>query len=134
MMRRLLAVSLAIAIAGVSCALFPQATPVATPQPPVTPVSDSPAAGICGEPLEGVVTVTIYHDIPDPRCSIVQADQFLRVVNGRSETIQVSLAWLSASIEPGGEYVFELPFGDLFEKGVHVFTVLPCCGAELWYR
>lgn len=134
MRSKLLAASLAITIAGVSCALFTTATPVSTPQPPATPISDSPAAGICSEPLDGIITVTIYHDIPDPRCSVVQADQFLRVVNGRSETIEVSLSWLSASIGPGEEYVFELPFGDLLEKGVHVFTVLPCCGAELWYR
>lgn len=97
-----------------------------------TPVADSPAAGTCGESQGEIVTMTIRPDIPDPRCLIVQSDQRLRVVNGRQETLAVSLGRLSASIEPGGEHTFEVPIGELLLPGVHVIGVSPCCGGEIW--
>lgn len=99
-----------------------------------TPVAESPAAGICAEQEGDVVSVTINPDIPDPRCSIVRSDQFLRIVNMRGETIAVSLAGLSADIQPGGEHTFDQPFGSLLMPGVHRFAVSPCCGAELILR
>ncbi len=99
-----------------------------------TPVSDSPAAGICGGSEGPILTVTIYPDIPDPRCAIVRPDQQLRVVNRRAEVLQVSLAGLTASLEPEAEVLFEIPFGRLLAPGVHRIEVSPCCGAELWLR
>jgi hypothetical protein len=99
-----------------------------------TPIADSPAAGICAEQEGSLVTVTIFPDIPDPRCSFVRPEQQLRVINMRSETLKVSLAGLEAEIAPGEEHVFEEPFGALLMPGVHRFDVLPCCGAELVLR
>lgn len=102
--------------------------------PLATPVSDQPAAGICGGTEDRVLTVTIYPDIPDPRCAIVRPDQVLRVVSQRQETLQVSLAGLKTTLEPGGEYTFSIPFGELLAPGVHRLEVLPCCGSELWLQ
>lgn len=96
-----------------------------------TPVADSPAAGICVEHEGDLVSVTIYPDIPDPRCSYVSPDQHLRVINERGETLQVTLARLVVEIAPGEEHTFDEPFGALLLPGVHRFDVLPCCGAEL---
>lgn len=99
-----------------------------------TPIAESPAAGICAEHEGSLVTVTIFPDIPDPRCSLVRPKQQLRVINMRSETLQVSFAGLEAEIAPGEEHVFEEPFGALLMPGVHRFDVSPCCGAELVLR
>jgi hypothetical protein len=116
------------------------AQPIAT-EPPGTPgaalataVSDSPAAGICAETDDPIVTVTIFPDIPDPRCTIIRPEQRLRLINQRGETIEVSLAGLTATLEAGAEHVFEIPFGQLLAPGVHAFQVSPCCGAELWLQ
>jgi len=99
-----------------------------------TPVADSPAAGICGGSEQAIVTITIFPDIPDPRCALVRPDQQLRVVNQRAEVLQVSLAGQQASLEPGGEVLFEVPLGQLLAPGVHRIEVSPCCGAELWLQ
>ena len=99
-----------------------------------TPIADSPAAGICAEHEGSLVSVTIFPDIPDPRCSLVRPDQRLRVINMRSENIAVNLARLRAEIGPGEDYTFVEPFGVLLMPGVHRFDVSPCCGAELVLR
>jgi hypothetical protein len=112
-------------------------SPSSPTDPPVslaTPVASQPAAGICGEAQGTVVTMTIYPDIPDPRCVVVRADQQLRVVNRREETLEISLGQLTATLEPGAEYTFELPFGRLLLPGVHVLGVSPCCGGEIWLK
>jgi hypothetical protein len=99
-----------------------------------TPVSDSPAAGICAEFEGKVVTVTIRPDIPDPRCSLIQPDQILEVVNSREETLLVSIGQLEAELSPGESYLFDLAFGEYLAPGVHRVEVQPCCGAELWLQ
>jgi len=48
--------------------------------------------------------------------------------------LQVSLAGQQASLEPGGEVLFEVPLGQLLAPGVHRIEVSPCCGAELWLQ
>ena len=99
-----------------------------------TPVAGSPAAGICGGWEGATITVTIYPDVPDPRCAIVRPDQWLIVVNRRNETVQVSLAGLTTSLAPGEEHLFEVAFGRILAPGVHRIEVSPCCGAELWLQ
>ncbi len=99
-----------------------------------TPIAQQPAAGICGEFEAEVVTITIYPDIPDPRCASVRADQRLRVVNARAEAIHIALAGREAALPPGEEVEFPIALGDLLAPGVHRLQVLPCCGAELWLR
>jgi hypothetical protein len=99
-----------------------------------TPAAQQPAAGICGHMEGELAVVTIYPDIPDPRCQIVSVDQKLKVVNRRLETLEVSLASLEAVIEPGGERTFQVPFGEILAPGVHYLQVLPCCSAALWLQ
>lgn len=96
-----------------------------------TPYADSPAAGICGS-FEGEwVTITIYPDIPDPRCANIRPEQMLEVVNMREEILIVKIHYLEAEILPGESHRFEIPFGDLLLPGVHQVSVEPCCGATL---
>jgi hypothetical protein len=99
-----------------------------------TPVSMEPAAGICGGTDAALLEVTIYPDIPDPRCALIRTDQRLAVINATSGTLQVSIGLFEATIEPGGEHVFDAPFGTYLAPGVHQLQVLPCCGPALWLR
>lgn len=110
------------------------ATPHAESFPLATPVAESPAAGICAA-FEGIqVTITIYPDIPDPRCSIIKSEQMLEVVNARNETLLVSIGRMQAELAPGESHIFDLPFGEYLAQGVHRVEVQPCCGAELWLK
>ena len=144
-------VSMLILMVGISCAcaglrLFPEPIPVndQESQAPLTieeptldlatSVADSPAAGICAEFDTETVTVTIYPDIPDPRCSLIQPEQKLEVVNAREETLLVSIGRLETELGPGESYLFDQPFGEYLAPGVHQIMVQPCCGAELWLK
>lgn len=100
--------------------------------PLATPVAQQPAAGICGATENDVVVVTIYPDIPDPRCVKVTPGQSLKVVNGTEGSVQVVLGPFYAALQPGEEYTFDLPLGEYLAPGVHLVQVLPCCGPELW--
>jgi hypothetical protein len=114
---------------------FPEKETLPTQSPNLaTPISLEPAAGICGS-FEGKwVVITIYPDIPDPRCAIIAPDQMLKVVNSRQETLRVSIGTMEAMIEPGDEHTFDIPFGQYLAPGVHRIGVDPCCGAELWLQ
>ena len=78
--------------------------------------------------------MAINPDIPDPRCVVVHPEQQLRVVNRRGEILEISLGESTATLEPGAEHTFELPFGQLLLPGVHVLGVSPCCGGEIWLK
>ena len=78
--------------------------------------------------------MTIYPDIPDPRCVKVKADQKLIVANQRGELIRVRFGHLEEQITPGGEALFDLPFGEYLTHGVHRLLVSPCCGGEIIYE
>jgi hypothetical protein len=99
-----------------------------------TPASQQPAAGICATFPGKLVTVTIFPDLPDPRCAIVQPDQTLQVVNRTLEQLDVHIGPFDASLAPGGDYTFSVPFGKYLAPGVHRVQVLPCCGPELWLQ
>jgi hypothetical protein len=99
-----------------------------------TPVSDTPAAGICGQVEGEVATMTINPDVPDPRCLSVTSNQRLRVVNHRGEPITVTLFNQTAAIDIDGEYTFTATFGDLLLPGVHRLDVSPCCGGSIWLQ
>lgn len=125
---------MAIGIAGAAACTRRAGPPAMEPTPTralATPMSQSPAAGICAETEGEIVTVTIYPDIPDPRCSVVKPYQRLHIVNARAERITVRLADLDVDIDPTKEFTFGVTFGQLLLPGVHVVDVSPCCGAEL---
>jgi hypothetical protein len=96
-----------------------------------TPYAQSPAAGICASFDADTVVVSIYPDIPDPRCIKVRADQRLTVVNRTQNTLEVSLGIYKASLTPGAETTFDAPFGMYLATGVHQLQVSPCCSPEL---
>jgi len=101
------------------------------PSPRATPVAESPAAGICGKFDGEVVTLTIYPDIPDPRCVEVTSEQKLKVVNRRGEPIQVAIGTFEADLAPDEEHIFDLPVGEYLMPGVHLLQVSPCCSPEV---
>jgi hypothetical protein len=99
-----------------------------------TPVSQEPAVGICSEFEGGLAVITVYPDISYPRCAIIKPDQMLKVVNSRQETLRASIANMTAGIDPDGEHLFNMPFGQYLAPGVHLVQVKPCCGASLWLK
>ncbi len=111
-------------------------TPVSTITPQAkalsTPFAQEPAAGICASFEGEVVTINLYPDIPDPRCSQVRPDQILTVSNQTQVTLEVSIGSFTDSLEPGASYTFDTQFGGYLAPGVHQLQVSPCCGAELW--
>ena len=97
-----------------------------------TPVSQEPAAGICGSVDGPVVEFRIEPGIPDPRCARVEPDQHLKVVNKSDGPLDLTIGTYSSHLEPGGETVIDALFGDYLAPGVHLLHVPPCCGPELW--
>lgn len=97
-----------------------------------TPHAQQPVAGICASFDGQTVEIMINIDIPSPRCAKVQPNQTLVVVNTTQSTIQVSLGRFSSSILPGDQYSIDIPFGEYLAPGVHLITVTPYFGAELW--
>jgi hypothetical protein len=108
-----------------------ETVPFLAPEVLATPAALSPAAGICGGFDGELVTITINPDMPNPRCAKIQPLQKLVVVNQRGETIQVRIGPFEETILPGGQQLFDLPFGEYLAPGVHGMIVSPCCGAEL---
>lgn len=114
----------------------PQANPSSITATPTyalaTPYAMQPAAGICATFNQQTVEITINADTPSPRCAIIQPDQILKVINATDTSIHVSLGNFSSYILPGGQYIIDVPFGDYLAAGVHVISVTPYFGAELW--
>jgi hypothetical protein len=109
--------------------------PTAVLIPPLaTPVSDTPAAGICAEAQSPIAEMTMRPHVPAPRCLRVRADQRLRVVNSLETGVKISLGRESAALKAGGEYVFELPFGELVMPGVHILQASQCCAGSIWLQ
>jgi hypothetical protein len=115
-----------------ACAPVQQTTIPTEIYPLATPFSDMPAAGICAQPAESQVVVTILPGIPDPRCTRIRPDQTLKVVNQTGEQVQVQIGTFDTTIEPDGAAVFDVPFGKYLAPGVHLVQVTPCCSPELW--
>lgn len=131
--------ALAISACGLVRSGDGSGSPEATipPSPPftlATPVSQEPAAGICGSSESAVVEVTLYPDIPDPRCARVRPEQVLRVVNRTQASLEVRIGPFATTLEPGEVYELDVPFGAYLAPGVHPLLVVPCCGPEVWLR
>jgi hypothetical protein len=100
--------------------------------PLATPYAQEPAAGICGLAEGEWVTMTIFVDIPDPRCIRVEPGQKLTVINQTQGRISVSLGRFHSDLNPGEEIHLDQPFGTYLAPGVHLLEVDPCCGGTLW--
>jgi hypothetical protein len=133
---------LTLSLLLVSCGSFSITTelqeedkePTANPIKLATPASMQPAAGICAEGQGEVVTMRVNPYAPDPRCLQVRSDQRLSVFNGLEVQLEISLGELTATIESGGEYTFEIPFGQIFLPGVHDLGTSSCCGGAIWLK
>ncbi len=96
--------------------------------------SDLPAAGICTEAIGDTAKVTINIDTPVPRCIKVLPSQKLEIINNSDQTISISLANYSAVIEPGKTYTLDKSFGTFLSGGVHMLSVSPYGGPEIWLK
>jgi hypothetical protein len=123
--------ALALIVLGLAGCNLPQSEPALEL---ATPVSQSPAAGICAAVEDPVVTMTIRPDVPDPRCLQVQPAQRLRVVNQSGQVQAVQLGGEGAEVAPEADYIFEHSFGQLLLAGVHPLLVSTCCGGEIWLK
>lgn len=113
--------------------------PLTTPDPQAngaraTPASDQPAAGICGAQQGDIITLEIFPDMPNPRCSKARPEQQLRVVNRTSTEIQVSLARYQFTLEPDETQTIEAPLGEYLLPGVHHLSVVGGHAPALWLQ
>ncbi|MGH9245543.1 MAG: hypothetical protein ACRD29_14755 [Acidimicrobiales bacterium] len=97
--------------------------------------ADTPAAGVCPENLGPVVVEVVIHpDIPSPRCTQVTAEGRLQVQNDSGQEVTVALADFEAVLAPGAAELFDRPFGEYLEPGVHRVRVSLYgeSGPEIW--
>ncbi len=99
-------------------------------------VSQSPAAGVCGEAQGAEATVRVNRDVPSPRCQRVLPGQHLRIVNMTDRPVRAQLAQLDVTIAPGDAWADDRPFGTYLAPGVHVLALSAYAGggAELWVQ
>lgn len=102
--------------------------------PRATPYASQPAAGICAEASGPEVVILLEPGIADPRCVVVEGGQRLRVVNRTGGEVAVSLGPLAFPLPANGETTIGPTFGEYLLPGVHLLTVDPCCGGELWLQ
>lgn len=111
-------------------------TSTATTAPPdlEPPDGETPAAGTCSETGGATVEVVLAPDVPWPRCARVTADQRLQVRNDTDETVTVSFASFGAELAPGAAQLFDRPFGEYLQPGVHRVDVslYGGSGPEIW--
>ncbi len=113
-----------------------QVIPVLHPTSSKTPAdATQPAAGICPRATADPVTITIAVDMPQPRCVAVSSGQRLRLVNNATQ-VKVQLGPFSSDLGPGQSVIFDRPFGDYLDPGVHIVTTSTYGGSgpEVWLQ
>jgi hypothetical protein len=99
------------------------------------PDSMEPAAGICAEPREEVVTITAGMDNPPmPRCTQILAWQSLKFENATGQEVSFTLGVYDFNLEPGGEMLVDRPAGEYLQPGVHRLTLSAGYTSEIWLR
>jgi hypothetical protein len=128
-----------------ACALvrIPDKSPTPTPnQERVTATiaglkpadSDTPAAGICGEPKDEIVRIVLGSG-PDGlplagRCLIIHPDQRLKLANGTGSQLSLDFAQFHMDLSAGEEMLLDRPVGEYLALGVHFLPL----GPELWVK
>lgn len=98
-----------------------------------TPYADSPAAGICAEPEDPIVTVSLVQDLPSPRCMKVTPGQRLNIKNATAQSLQARLGSFEVTLAPNQEATFEADLGAYLAPGVHIIIVSgSASGPEIW--
>jgi hypothetical protein len=105
-----------------------------------------PVAGGCLVATGSIATVDANPDVPSPRCTVVRADQRLRVVNTTNiagsigKPITVTFAnYPPRVVQVGQATVFDRPMGEYLAVGVHRVHIAPlygggASGAEVWLK
>jgi hypothetical protein len=95
--------------------------------------SQTPVAGICAR--QGGSLVTVYLDYasggtPDPRCSRVEPDQHLEVINRSNRSgnqgKRIIVTWPPfgrRAVAPGNAIVFTQDFGSYLAPGDHILAI-----------
>src|SRR5512143_3902458 len=91
--------------------------------------SDMPASGICASGEGDFVDTTLTADGPPmPRCVKVTAAQRLRIINGTTAAVRITLGHFDVEIPAGGQAVLDEPVGEYLAPGVHLMVN----GPEVW--
>lgn len=115
-------------------------TPAGRPAPSATPDdggssttargSNAATAAPCdpgaGHVDAATIEVVLQSDVPSPRCVRAQANERLRVLNGTSDEITISLKDRGAQIPPGGSHIYDEPLRSWLVNGAH------CLSASLY--
>ncbi len=113
-----------------------QLVPMLDPATSKTPAdATQPAAGICPHAATDPVTITLAVDVPQPRCVAVSSNQRLRLVSDGAQ-VTVRFGPFSADLAPGQTVIFDRPFGDYLDPGVHLVTTSTYGGSgpEVWLQ
>jgi hypothetical protein len=105
------------------------------PMPLATPLSDSPAAGICDFYPGELVTFEIYPDIPSPRCARATPEQRLKIVNRTEQELTMWIGSYEFALLPDQEKVIDAELRSFLAPGVHQISITAYSGGggpELW--
>ncbi len=98
------------------------------------PDSDTPAAGICGEPQENPVNILLGKDpsgLPlAGRCIAINTTQRIKLINQSNGPIGIKFAEYNFNLASGEEILLDKPVGEYLAVGVHFLPM----GPELWVK
>jgi hypothetical protein len=91
--------------------------------PTATPFSSGPGAvPICAPDAAQTITFVLGVDTPRPRCAVVRADQWLRVVNEFHEKVIATLGRLRIVVGDRGSVTVRVPFSAYLTRGTWLLT------------
>lgn len=96
--------------------------------------SDTPAAGICGEPKDAILHIVLGSG-PDGlplagRCLIIRPGQRIQLANGTGSQLSLDFAQFHMDLSAGEEMLLDRPVGEYLALGVHFLPL----GPELWVK
>ena len=98
------------------------------------PDSNTPAAGICGEPQGDPVNIVLGLDASGlplaGRCIVVSPGQRIKLINQSVNPVKMSLMEYPITLLVGSELLLDRPVGQYLAFGVHSLSV----GPELWVK
>jgi hypothetical protein len=97
--------------------------------------SQEPAAGICAEAREAIVTIEVVGEGPPaPRCLIVSSGSFLVFVNRTRHPVEIEVGHNLYRLNSGVEGGIDRKVGDYLELGVHRLGVDGGFIPEIWVK
>lgn len=96
--------------------------------------SDTPAAGICGEPQDDPVSIVLGlgpDGLPKAgRCIVVNPAQRIKLINQSDGPFNIKFAEYMINLPLGNELILDQPVGGYLALGVHILPM----GPELWVK